>query len=211
MSIDIKKYKILEKNSKTEEPKDNYINPFLIKIIIIYELDLSLSYINLKKMVEEATITIEKSKTKIPDNKLNYLNYIKNYVSTLKEKCLTLLDIIDDINKIKDEKITEQGLKRIKELDLNINESGNILKDDAIRLIEATIYNIKDLNEKVTQGDCHKTYLDHTDYQNEFEKTNRNGNGIYPNKEVQILDIDQYQKKELIALSENQKQKLKRI
>lgn len=211
MSIDIKKYKILEKNSKTEEPKDNYINPFIIKIIIIYELDLSLSYINLKKMVEEATITIEKSKTKIPDNKLNYLNYMKNYVSILKEKCLTLLDIIDDINKIKDEKITEQGLKRIKELDLNINESGNILKDDAIRLIEATIYNIKDLKEKVTQGDCHKTYLDHTDYQNEFEKTNINGNGIYPNKEVQILDIDQYQKKELIALSENQKQKLKRI
>lgn len=211
MSIDIKKYKILEKNSKTEESKDNYINPFIIKIIIIYELDLSLSYINLKKMVEEATITIEKSKTKIPDNKLNYLNYIKNYVSTLKEKCLTLLDIIDDIKKIKDEKITEQGLKRIKELDLNINESGNILKDDAIRLIEATIYNIKDLNEKVTQGDCHETYLDHTDYQNEFEKTNINGNGIYPNKEVQILDIDQYQKKELIALSENQKQKLKRI
>lgn len=137
------------------------------------------------------------------------LQYFKIYTSILKEKCKTLFEILEDLAKIKDGTISEDGLDRIIDLDFHINKCGDININDVERLSDAIIYNVKDLYEKVTKGNNPETYLTFKESKHNMAKDGIFESELYPRKEVQIKDLNYGFCKEFIALSENQEEKLK--
>ena len=137
------------------------------------------------------------------------LQYFKTYTSILKEKCKTLFEILDDLTKIKDGTILEDGWNRIIDLDFHINEYGDIYITDAERLADAIIYNVKDLYEKITKGNNPETYLKFKKSKHNMAKYGIFESELYPRKEIQIKDLNYGFCKEFIALSKNQEEKLK--
>lgn len=137
------------------------------------------------------------------------LQYFKIYTSILKEKCKTLFEILEDLAKIKDGTISEDGLNRIIDLDFHINKCGDININDVERLSDAIIYNVKDLYDKITKGNNPETYLTFKECKHNMAKDGIFESELYPRKEVQIKDLDYGFCKEFIALSENQEEKLK--
>lgn len=137
------------------------------------------------------------------------LQYFKNYISILKEKCKTLFEILEDLAKIKEGTISEEGWNRIVDLDFHINEYGDIYITDVERLADAIIYNVKDLYEKVTKGNNSETYLTFKESKHRMARDGIFESEIYPRKEVQIKNEVYGYCKEFIALSDNQKEKLR--
>lgn len=138
------------------------------------------------------------------------LQYFKNYVSILKEKCRTLFDILDDIDRIRTEEITEEQWKRIIDLDFHINENGDIYYADADRLLAAVVYNVKDLYNKIKQGNNVETYLTFKESRHSLLKDDVFESEIYPRKEVQIKDLHYACRSEFIALSDQQQKELEK-
>lgn len=138
------------------------------------------------------------------------LQYFKNYVSILKEKCRTLFDILDDIGRIRTEEITEEQWKRIIDLDFHINENGDIYYADADRLLDAVVHNVKDLYNKIKQGNNLETYLTFKESKHSLLKDDVFESEIYPRKEVQIKDLHYACSSEFIALSDQQQKELEK-
>lgn len=132
------------------------------------------------------------------------LQYFKIYTSILKEKCKTLFEILDDLAKIKEGTISEEGWTRILELDFHTNEYGDVYHADIERLADAIIYNVKDLYDKITKGNNPETYLTFKESKHNMAKDGIFENELYPRKEVQIKDSHYAHKPEFIALSEAQ-------
>ncbi len=132
------------------------------------------------------------------------LQYFKTYVSILKEKCQTLLSVLDDINKCKAEKLSDEAEQRILDLDFHINSNGNIYFKDAERLADAIIYNVKDLCEKVQVGNDPETYLTFKESRHRLMKDGVWENEIYPSREIQKKDRYCAHMPQFIALSEEQ-------
>jgi len=136
------------------------------------------------------------------------LHYFKTYTSIIKEKCKTLFEILEDLAKVKDGTISELGWKRIVDLDFHINEFGDIYITDAERLADAIIYNVKNLYDKIIQGNNPNTYLTFKGSEHSMAKDGIFESEIYPKKEVQVQDLEYSYCKEFIAMSDNQKEKL---
>ncbi len=137
------------------------------------------------------------------------LQYFKTYISILKEKCNTLFEILEDLAKIKEDTISEEGWNRIVDLDFHINEYGDIYTTDVVRLADAIIYNVKDLYDKITKGNNPETYLTFKESKHNMAKDGIFESELYPRKEVQIKDLAYGFCKEFIALSEDQVENLK--
>lgn len=132
------------------------------------------------------------------------LEYFKKYVDILKIKCSSLLKLLEYLDKRKSMEISKDEWQAILDLDIRVNEEGNIYWEDINRLSEAMVYNILDLYEKVKKGNNPSTYLD---FKISKEKLYRDGvfeSEIYPRKELQLNDTIVGSSKEFIALTEKQ-------
>lgn len=132
------------------------------------------------------------------------LQYFKIYTSILKEKLQTLLSVLNDINKCKSEKLSEDAEQRLLDLDFHINSNGNIYFKDAERLADAIIDNVKDLCEKIQTGNNPETYLSFKESEHSLMKDDVWPCEIYPRKEIQVKDRYYAHKSGFIALSEAQ-------
>ena len=135
------------------------------------------------------------------------LYYFKKYVSNLREKCLSLASLINNICNLKDNKTTKL-LELLKELDIHINEDNNIYYVDAIRIEQAFVYNIKDLYNKVLTGNVLPTYFKFKLSKQKILDNNLFESNIYPKKEIQIRDLKYANDRQFISLSEKQEEEL---
>lgn len=133
------------------------------------------------------------------------LDYFNKYINIVKSKALLLINIID--------KIGRKDIKDIRDiiadLDINLNEDGDISKEDISRLIFPTIFNLQKLNTKVDEANNLDTYLS---FKISKQSLARNGfveSEIYPNKELQVKNISYDYEWGDVELSENQKQQLR--
>lgn len=132
------------------------------------------------------------------------LEYFKKYVDILKIKCSSLLKLLEYLDKRKSMEISKDEWQAILDLDIRVNEEGNIYWEDINRLSETMVYNILDLYEKVKKGNDPSTYLD---FKISKEKLYRDGvfeSEIYPKKKLQLNDTIVGSSKEFIALTEKQ-------
>lgn len=134
------------------------------------------------------------------------LEYFKTYVSILKRKISTLLDLMEKIA-YKDSKSIQ---KLLDDLDIKLDDDGNILKSDIIRLITPTIYNIKDLYEKVSQANDLSTYLTFKMTKHSLYRDDINESEIYPNEALQFKNLLCENSNGCIPLSENQKEEFRK-
>ena len=122
----------------------------------------------------------------------------------IRKKALLLLNII--------EKIGNRDCRSIQnlllDLDIKLDEKGNILKEDIIRLITPTVYNINELKEKVTQANNLSTYLFFKRSKEYLYKAGCSEEEIYPTEAIQIKSLYYDYLKGNVALSANQKAEL---
>jgi hypothetical protein len=83
------------------------------------------------------------------------LKYFKDHINTLEQKCINLLDIIEKISN----NDTEAVQSILSDLDISLNENGNIKYVDTIRLINPVAYNINTLLDILSKVNSHSTYL----------------------------------------------------
>lgn len=254
--IHVGEYVDLEKNYTVYGTNGYFLDPFLIKMMIIDNIKLDMTFVELEKFIEKCEITIsadeiieylnKKREEEYPklwlQNKRNNvsssegiegeakvqaeafvneliaykykfepytLEYFKKYVSILKIKCSNLLKILDYLKKIKLMEISKDEWEVLVDLDIHVNEEGNVYYEDINRLSKAMVYNIIDLHEKVKKGNDPSTYLN---FKISKEKLNRNAvfeSEIYPRKEIQLKDTIMGNSKEFIALTEKQKEKIR--
>ncbi len=169
----------------------------------------STGIINLGKASVDAIISsTERFKDKLEAGRYYFepysLQYFKTYTSILKEKCQTLLSVLNDINKCKSETLSEDAEQRLLDLDFHINSNGNIYFKDAERLADAIIYNVKNLCEKVQVGNNPETYLTFKESKHALMRDGVFESEIYPSKKIQIRDRHHANMPEFIALSEAQ-------
>lgn len=128
------------------------------------------------------------------------LEYFKRYSNIVRNKTLLLLSII--------EKIGNRDCMSIKdlmsELDILLDENGNILREDIIRLITPIVYNISELNEKVIKTNDLSTYLTFKMSQHSLYKDGWSEGEVYPTESLQIKYLQNDYIKGNVPLSNNQ-------
>ena len=107
------------------------------------------------------------------------LEYFKNYISVLRNKCDTLLRIIEGLI---DKTIPKYILE---EFDIELNDDGLILSSDMARLIKPFIYNFTRLNDYVDKANNLNTYLDYKVSLDYVYRSGLSENDIYPKDELQ--------------------------
>lgn len=136
------------------------------------------------------------------------LQYFKTYVSILKQKCQELFNILHELENNKLSKPSDNYSQMILDLDFHVNKDGNLNITDADRLVNAIVYNVRDLYDKVSKGNNCETYLTFKLSEHELLKEGILDSEIYPRKEVQIKSLHYAYNKEFIELSKNQKKQL---
>lgn len=133
--------------------------------------------------------------------------YYNNYIRILRNKCNNLLKIMDGIV---DNTISKEVLSK---LDINLDENGNILGSDVVRLTEPFIYNYKELVKKHTEGNILHTYLHNKISLDDIFRKGLTEQELYPKEELQENNIDAYESYGRvngdIPLTNNQKKLLK--
>ena len=132
------------------------------------------------------------------------LQYFKNYISILKNKCFNLIKIIDGIiNK----SIPSDVLK---ELDIKLDKKGNVLMSDVERIITPFIYNFIKLQELDKKANDLKTYLV---FKISLDDVYKNGNSedeLYPRDNLQNRHFEIEGENGYIPYTEKQKKLIKK-
>ena len=110
------------------------------------------------------------------------LDYFKNYICILKEKCMIIYKIIEGLI---DKTIPKYILEN---LDINLDENGNILMTDILRLTKPFIYNFQKLSDFTTRANKLETYLDFKLSLDRLCKEDINENELYPSNNLQNED-----------------------
>lgn len=113
------------------------------------------------------------------------LEYFNNYSSIVRNKALQLLDVIEKIGT--KESFTIQEL--LTELDIILDENGNITREDITRLIIPTIQNIEELEEKVTQANDLTTYLTFKMSEESLYREGWSARELYPTKAIIVNNL----------------------
>ena len=100
-----------------------YIEPHIIRRIIVDELNLGMSFSEIE-------------------------NFVKTCEESFSEKSKSLFHILEDFDRIKTHTISKKAWDHLASINLHINEYGNLYVTDAVELVDAIIYNIKDLYDK---------------------------------------------------------------
>lgn len=133
------------------------------------------------------------------------LKYFNKYVTILKNKLFILLNIIEKIGN-KESLVIKDILD---DIDIQIDSNGSISREDIIRLIVPTVYNINELIEKVEQANDLSTYLTFKMSKHRLLKNDLSEDEIYPSESIQIKSLYYNHIKGNVPLSNNQKDKLK--
>ena len=133
------------------------------------------------------------------------LEYFNRYTTILRNKTLLLLNVIEKIGN----RDTISIYDLITELDIQLDENDNISKEDIIRLITPTVYNIGELNEKVSKANDLSTYLNFKVSKNSLYRDDLFENQIYPSLSLQIKDLAYDHVKGYVPLSSTQRIELK--
>ncbi len=129
------------------------------------------------------------------------LEYFKRYSNIVRNKALLLISIIEKIGNR--DCMSIQDL--MSELDVQLDENGNVLREDIIRLITPTVYNISELNEKVTKANDLSTYLTFKMSKHSLYRDGWDESEIYPSESLQIKNLYYDSLKGNVPLSNNQK------
>ena len=132
------------------------------------------------------------------------LEYFKRYSNIVRNKVLLLLNIIEKIGN-KDFLSIQDFMS---EPDIQLDENGNILREDIIRLIAPTLYNIDQFKEKVTKANDLSTYLTFQISKDSLYKKGLSEREIYPTESLQIKNLYYDYIKGNVPLSNNQKVEL---
>ncbi len=128
------------------------------------------------------------------------LKYFNKYIGIVRSKLLTLLDII--------EKIGNKNVTSVQdfmtELDIVLDENGNIPKEDIIRLLTPTIYNFLNLNKKVEEANELSTYLTFKMSEHSLMRDGWSESEVYPQKSLQNKDLYGFNGNENVQLSSRQ-------
>ena len=133
------------------------------------------------------------------------LKYFHKYVEILKCKINKLFDIIQCIGT----RNTSSIDYILTDLDVVLDDNGNILGSDIIRLIEPTIYNIEVLSNKIKDANDLNTYLS---FKMSEESICANGfleSEIYPSMDLQIKSLFFYFNDGYVSLTEKQKESIR--
>ena len=133
------------------------------------------------------------------------LEYFKRYSNIVRKKALLLLSIIEKIG-IRDG-MSIQDL--MAELDIQLDENGKVLREDIIRLITPTVYNITELNDKVTKANDLSTYLTFKMSKHSLYREGLSESEIYPSESLQIKNLYYDYIKGNVPLSNNQKMEMR--
>lgn len=133
------------------------------------------------------------------------LEYFNKYSAIIRNKALLLLSIIEKIGNKEHTTI----LDLLSEFDIQLDQNGNISKEDIIRLITPTIHNINELNEMVHTANDLSTYLTFSISKHSLYKDGINEVDIYPTNSIQINDLSNDYIQGNISLSNKQREKLK--
>lgn len=134
------------------------------------------------------------------------LEYFNKYITIVRNKANLLLNLIEKIGNKDSQTIQEM----LTELDITLDENGNILKSDIIRLITPTVYNINDLNKILLKANDLSTYLTFKMSKHSLYRNGLSEGEIYPTQSIQIKDLYHDYIKGNVSLSENQKSLLRK-
>ena len=129
------------------------------------------------------------------------LEYFERYITIVRDKAVYLLGIIEKISN----KNTQDIQEILNNLDIVLDENSNILKNDIMRLIEPTLYNINDLNNKVTEANDLSTYLNFKLSKHYLLRNGITEGEIYPTSSIQVNDLVYGYKNGNVPLSANQR------
>lgn len=132
------------------------------------------------------------------------LDYFHKYSNIVRNKAKKILDIIEKIVN-KDSSIIEL----LVELDIKLDENGNISKEDIIRLIPPFIHNYNELFEKVNNANNLETYLTFKLSKHSLYRDGWSEGELYPTSSIQVKDLYRDYLPGNISLSTNQKNKLR--
>lgn len=132
------------------------------------------------------------------------LNYFNKYSSIVRNKAKKILAII--------EKIANKDYSTIAnlmiELDIQLDENGNISKEDVIRLILPFVHNYNELIEKVNSANNLETYLTFKLSKHSLYRDGWSEGEIYPTSFIQVKDLYRDYLPGNIPLSNSQKEQL---
>lgn len=132
------------------------------------------------------------------------LEYFNRYTTIVRNKIELLLEIIEKIG-AKDITSIQDVLS---DLDVLLDENGNILKSDIIRLITPTVYNINDLNEKIAKANDLSTYLTFKMSKDSLYRNGCSESEIYPPESIQVKNICYDYVQGNVCLSDNQRKQI---
>ncbi len=133
------------------------------------------------------------------------LEYFNRYTTIVRNKALQLLNIVEQIG-------TRQSIQiqdLLIELDIQLDENGNIMKEDIIRLITPTIQNITELNEKIDKANDLSTYLTFKMSKHSLYKEGWSEGEVYPTKSIFVRSIYSGDRYGNVPISNRQKQELR--
>lgn len=132
------------------------------------------------------------------------LEYFNRYTTIVRNKALKLLNIIERIGTR--QSITIQDL--LVELDIQLDENGNITREDIIRLIKPTIQNVGELDEKITKANDLSTYLTFKMSKHSLYRDDWSEGEVYPTKSIFVKDLHNGYSYGNIPISSRQEQEL---
>lgn len=142
------------------------------------------------------------------------LEYFKKYIDILKEKSLSLFEIVNKIQnialgKINDEDEINKIIRLLSEYDIKILENGNIYYQDLIRLLTPLVENVLELKEKVECANSLETYLSFKISKHSLYKDGFTEDDIYPKRALQVKAYE-FDTKGYIRLSHKQREVLQK-
>lgn len=135
------------------------------------------------------------------------LEYFHKYTTIIKNK---LNELLTGIIKISARDVSPILDTFLTEYDIKLDDSGNISKEDIIRLIIPTLQNISILQEKTEAANNLNTYLKFRISQEDLMRAWVNITDIYPTKALQIKDLYYNDAPGNIKLSKEQEEKLRK-
>lgn len=129
------------------------------------------------------------------------LEYFNRYTDIVRNKAIIILNIIEKIANKDCDSIVDLMMK----IDIQLNENGDITKEDIVRLISPFVYNFNMLNEKVNSANNLSTYLDFKISKHSVYKNGWSEGELYPTTTIQVNSLYYDRLPGNIALSDNQR------
>ena len=177
--------------------KDRYLDPSYM--VSYLDRKFGRTFQSLKRLIKDSDIVLSEDEIKDfidkENNKEEYKNnyffnskilkFYKKYLEILKEKCLHLLKIVENIAKNNLKEIESE----IESLDITINNKGQILEKDAIRLLIPILYNTNLFFRKLCEANNPKSYIKENVILQKLESNEISEEDVYPDIALQNFNL----------------------